>query len=104
MPPAKMIIDGDKYIYKVPTTSTCIGIWENKIINCVYVTTTKTVDNVKSVIDVFNLNGKLLTSFRLEERIYFSHLDKNGNIYGVLRSEEIGEKIVKYRIIKLKDV
>jgi hypothetical protein len=98
MPPARVEIKGDnRYKFWIPSQSTGLAIWKNMIINCVWVP--KHVnDRMGTVIDFFSLEGQLLSSIALNERILFTHVDDKGKIYGVERDEDVSEKIVRYAL------
>jgi len=95
MPQSKVKkVDGGVRLY-VPVASTVIGYWNEKIINCVYVPY-YIKSSFGTVIDIFSLEGNLLTSLYLKEIIKFKSVDKNGKLYGVLSEDGVPEKIVRY--------
>ena len=97
MPPLKIEkIDGHDRLY-VPVSSTMIGYWNDKIINCVYVPY-YIKSSFGTVIDIFSMGGQLLTNVYLKERIKFRSLDKIGKLYGVLVEDGVPVKIVRYEI------
>ena len=88
MPPDKYQRTGKNNIeLRVPAFSGMIAIWNNMIVNCVYVPFYLS-KKVGCVVDLFNLDGQLLTSLQLENFIAFSGLNESGKLYG---NEIIGE-------------
>lgn len=70
MPPAKMeIIGKETYQFGIPVRSALIAIWRDKIIN--YITIPPYINSkYRSVIDIFDLEGNLLTSLKIVDRIW----------------------------------
>lgn len=87
MLPDKYQIRKHRIQLRVPAFSGALSIWHNMIVNCVYVPSYLS-KNVGCVVDLFTLDGRLLTSLQIENHIAFSHLNESGKLYG---SEIIGE-------------
>lgn len=93
MPPATVEILEKGYKYTVPVLSSAIGIWKSYIINCVYLP--QTSENTKGwIVDIFDLNGALLTSIMRSENFYASFIDNTGKIYG----SEAGDTVKVFSI------
>ncbi len=70
MLPAKMEIAGkESYIYRIPVQSALIGIWRDKIVNWVTIPPHFS-PKTRGVIDVYDLDGRLLTSLEITDRIF----------------------------------
>ncbi len=96
MPRLKMEqVDGGVRMY-MPVFSSMIGVWDKKVINCVAIPN-HIKSNFGCVVDIFSLEGNLLTSCYLKERIRFYSIDPDGKLYGVLTDENEPEKIVRYK-------
>ncbi len=95
-PPLKMI-SKETYRYSIPATSRLIARRGGMIINWVYIprNVSKTAG---SVVDLFDLNGQLLASLLIPEKIYATHMDKNGKIYGAEFNQDKFTSVVRYRI------
>lgn len=100
MPPYSIrLLEGGGISYTVQISSQLIGIWQEYIIN--YVRIPPNMDKkIGGILDVYDMSGKLLTTFKINEVISFKHLDKCGNLYGAKNYYEIPE-IVRYAL-KLK--
>lgn len=99
MPRLKMEhVDGAVRMY-MPVFSSMIGIWDEKVINCVVIPG-YIESKFGCVVDVFSMDGNLLTSFYLKDRIRFYSIDQEGRLYGTIRDEEEPEKVVRYRLTK----
>jgi len=97
MPPIKIEHDSGGDRLYVPVFSSMIGIWDEKVINCV-INPGHIQSKFGCVVDVFSLNGNLLTSFYLKDRIRFYSIDQEGRLYGTIRKEEEPEKVVCYKL------
>lgn len=99
MPRLKMEqVDGGVQM-AMPVFSSMIGIWDEKVINCVVIPG-YIESKFGCVVDVFSMGGNLLTSFYLKDRICFYSIDHKGRLYGTIRDEEEPEKVVRYRFTK----
>jgi len=100
MPPYSIrLLEGGGISYTVQISSQLIGIWQEYIIN--YVRIPPNMDKkIGGILDVYDLEGQLLTTLKVKETINFSHLDKYGRMYGIRNYYEIPE-IVRYAL-KLK--
>jgi len=99
MPPSKVKIIGKETIeWKVPASSTFIGIWKDKIINAVSIPK-YLPPKAQTVIDLFSMNGKLLTTLSLPEEIWLYYLDAvHERIYGTITDENGIKKVVRFRL------
>ncbi len=95
--PAIKIVGKETYRLSIPATSRLIARWGDMIINWVYIprNVSKTMG---SAVDLFDLNGQLLASLLIPEKIYATHMDKNGKIYGTVFNQEKFTSVVRYRI------
>lgn len=100
MPPYSIrLLEGGGISYTVQISSHLIGIWQEYIIN--YVRIPPNMDKwIGGILDVYDLEGRLLTTLKVKETINFNHLDKYGRMYGIRNYYEIPE-IVRYAL-KLK--
>jgi hypothetical protein len=70
----------------------------------VFITATRDVQasqRIETVLDVFAMDGKLLTTTRLAKEVFLRCSDAEGRLYGVDREEY--PKVVRYRITGLQD-
>ncbi len=87
MPPKKMKIVGkQRYQFSAPVQPKFIAVRQGKLINLISVPT-RPQDLFKKlgigwVIDIFDLNGNLLTSYKSKIQFYPNFIDKNNRIYG----------------------
>lgn len=100
MPPAHVSVEnGGKISFKLPVASIFLGIWQNKLINQVKIPK-HFATKIRTIIDIFNLDGKLLTTLKLEENISIYHIDAKGKIYAVTVDDDGIERVVRYRLYK----
>lgn len=95
-PVSVTIIGKDHYRYSMSSSSILIGIWNGFLINFIFVPPNISKE-VGGYIDLFNINGELLSSLRIENELSFYSIDENGNFYGVENYDEI-PKIVRYKL------
>lgn len=87
------ILNEESIKITVPPQSNMISLWHNFIINCA--TVPSWVDYpYKTVIDFFTTDGKLYASLGLKDRILFSDLNQDGNLYGIKRIPETQDRAV----------
>jgi len=103
MPPYKLEIAGkNRYVSKMFSESTLIRVWNNMIINSVWVP-----DNISQktgcVVDFYSMDGNLLTSVYIKEKLFFETMDRKGRLYGFTISYDKPQKVVRYRIKIIKD-
>ena len=93
------VIDDNSVRISVPSMSTLISIWKNKLINCVYIPQTISEKiGFGTVIDLFDLEGRLLITATLKENISFHYISSTSSLLGVLIDENYDYKIVRYRL------
>ena len=87
------------YRLTMPVQSTMIGVWDNMIINWVTIppgNLGKHLNDTGSIIDLFDLNGQLLTSIKIPDRVWAYSIDQKGKIYGSTYSDIA--KVVRYSL------
>ncbi len=100
MPPAYISAEnGGKISFKLPVASIFLGIWQDKIINQVKIPN-HFATKIRTIIDIFNLDGLLLTTLKLEENISIYHIDAKGKIYAVTVDDDGIERVVRYQLYK----
>lgn len=96
--PMKASSDGRSISYEIPPMSIYIGVVENKILNVASVSKKESKFDNAQVFDLFNLEGELLTSIT-QDRFTCSYIDDKNRLYGILRSKEGFERIVRYKLL-----
>jgi hypothetical protein len=81
--------------YNPCPSSTYIGIYKNKIINCVQ--NPGPYGPILCAIDVFNLTGELLYSIHLNDLVQITDMDEQGRLYGFIH-DGISQKLVRYKL------
>lgn len=98
MPPHSIKIGGGgAYLIKPPAHSSAIGIFKNLLINCVSLPP-EISNDINTIVDFFSLDGQLLTSVPLKEKVYFHSIDRQGKLYGKISTATSEEHIVRYGI------
>jgi len=98
MPPAKVKLEGNNSVsFRLPVASIFLTSWKDRIINQVKVPNYFST-KIHSIIDLFDLNGTLLTTLMLEDELSLWHLDNNDRIYGVITDKNGIEKVVRFHI------
>ena len=98
MPPARAkLIGNNRYEVPEPSMSTMVGMWKNRIVNCVAVPEDIS-SKIGCVVDLFNQQGQLLTSLILKDRIYFTDIDRHGKLYGGMIKKNKTRVIVRYAL------
>jgi hypothetical protein len=98
MPSATVRILGRQaYRFYAFAKSTLVGVLDEKLINWVVVPEHLSSD-IGSVVDLFAVDGRLLSSLSLPERVWATFMDTAGHIYGVSRDEVGFPHVVRYRL------
>lgn len=90
---------GGAFTMYSPATTTLLGGWKDKIVNCIFVPETVS-QNIGSVIDIYDKEGNLLFNIKLKERIVFTFIDGNGKLYGHTLGINSSQKILVYSLIE----
>ena len=87
------------YLTKIPITSTGILVTDKMIINCVNNVVYPASDaEWNTILDFYNLEGQLLTSIRLKEKISFYVIDDLNRLYCRRYDFENPEAVCRYRM------
>lgn len=97
LPPKIFLIDKKTIQFKVPAMSTFLGKWNDKIINVIEIPDYLNL-KVLCVIDIFDLDGQLLTSIYLTDNVRIYYIDSNSRLYGCLIDQNGVEKVVRFQI------
>jgi hypothetical protein len=96
MPPSQIkIVRRETYQFRPPAMSVFITVWRDRIINWVWIPEYISL-STGSIIDLFDLNGHLLATLTIPDRVGVSYLDTQGKIYGIHRDREGIERVVRY--------
>ena len=98
MKPPRIERQGDSVTFYIFSGSTCIVAFPNgMILNAlVYVPSDTDAANVKTILDLFDTDGRLLKSTIKEGRLLFHCRDAKGRIYASRESDE--PEVVRYRL------
>ncbi|MDQ7054421.1 MAG: 6-bladed beta-propeller [candidate division KSB1 bacterium] len=96
------ILGKNHYRHIPPAESTLIGTWHDKIINWIFIPGFVSKAR-QSMMDIFDLNGNLLSRLLINERIWASFMDASGRIYGLKQTSEGAVRIVVFSL-KLKSI
>ena len=80
-----------------PAASVALGRWKDYIINAVHIPSGK---QKLTVVDLFNLEGELLTSLSIDKKIYFASIDQQGRLYGRTGGYQEPEAVVRYKLVE----
>ena len=83
--------------FMLPSLSVFISHWKGYIINAVWITPYVSKE-IGTVFDLFDMEGRLIHSLKLVERIWPHYLDKHEKLYCLVRDENEVEKVVRYRL------
>ncbi len=86
-PPDVLIEGKDTYTMRMPPRSTCVRLWNGFIWNAIYLPGITYPESI-TVLDVYELNGNLLTSIKIPERILVFEISGTGKIYGKLWDDQ----------------
>ena len=98
MPPAKVQLEANNSIsFGLPVASIFVAIWNDRIINQVKIP--KYFSNkIHSIIDLFDLDGTLLTTLKLEDELSLWHLDNDDRVYGVVTDKNGIKRVVRFHL------
>jgi len=84
---------------RLPPVSHFIGVWQDRILNEVFIPDYSSSGRPTYVVDLFDLDGSLLASFTLPRGLSVGYVDARGKMYGVYTDEERSEAVVRFRLV-----
>jgi hypothetical protein len=95
LPNVIKIVGKERYLYEMPVSSCFIKVWRGYIVNWVMIPMTK-YRKGGSIVDLFDLNGNLLTSLAIPQQVLACSMDNKGGIYGLETDGEGVKRVVRY--------
>lgn len=86
-PPDILIRGKDTYTFRAPASSSCVRLLDSLIVNALYFPAITTPEAM-TILDIFDLQGRLLTSLKMPERVYIAEISPAGNVYGKVWDDE----------------
>jgi hypothetical protein len=95
LPNVIKIVGKERYLYEMPVSSCFIKVWRGYIVNWVMIPMTNSRAG-GSIVDLFDLNGNLLTSLAIPRQVLACSMDNKGGIYGLETDREGVKRVARY--------